>query len=557
MSTRIAVATLTAAGAWAVAAWWAVPMAVAAARPAASGLLGQLLKEFAQQWPPLAEAGLTLCLLAGLLAIVMARPGWFTRVVGPAAPEALAGIRILACAVLLLDVTTENLTGTAILPPSMRNPVGLTKALSLLPGFETFQADARALGLFQGATVALLTAGLIGWKTRLTLPAAAIATIVLGGLARQYAWFYHQGLIPCYVLLVLCATPCADAWSMDRRQAERRGDPVPPARAPQPIYGWARYACWVAIALPYFAAGASKLRFGGWTWWRATNMRSILFEDSLSPMEFNSPLSLWLSPAPDVVFMALGLAAVAGELGYVSVLLWPRARRVVPWVMAGMHAGIAALQNVLFLDLILLQLAFADLPAWVDRLRGRSAPSLSVAPSRPAVPPPRPLTAPILGVSVLAALLLVCWIHRIEMYPLTAMQMYTRPRGPIVAYQKVFVRHADGTESDQTFPRMAAVLRRNGRYRRILRSCLEPAQAEQCEAFLSAVGHAYNATRPAQARVHAVIVERWAWNFRMAPADPQRGQRIARAVIAISESGRAAVEEPLETTTAAAPHLVE
>jgi hypothetical protein len=29
-----------------------------------------------------------------------------------------------------------------------------------------------------------------------------------------------------------------------------------------PIYGWSRYVCWVMIALPYVAAGLSKLRHG-------------------------------------------------------------------------------------------------------------------------------------------------------------------------------------------------------------------------------------------------------------------------------------------------------
>ena len=33
-------------------------------------------------------------------------------------------------------------------------------------------------------------------------------------------------------------------------------------RVPLPVYGWARYTCWVAIAVSYWETGLSKLRVG-------------------------------------------------------------------------------------------------------------------------------------------------------------------------------------------------------------------------------------------------------------------------------------------------------
>src|SRR6185369_10114556 len=142
-----------------------------------------------------------------------------------------------------------------------------------------------------------------------------------------------------------------------------------PERSPA-VYGWARYACWAAIALPYTAAGCSKIRNGGVHWLDGTTMRRALLTDTLNPMQFGWTFSLDLAYLPDWVFTVLGLTAVGGEALYGLVLLFPWARLVFPVIMGMMHVGIIFLQNILFMDLLVLQLIFFDFTAvrkWIGR----------------------------------------------------------------------------------------------------------------------------------------------------------------------------------------------
>ena len=118
---------------------------------------------------------------------------------------------------------------------------------------------------------------------------------------------------------------------------------------------WPGFACWVALALPYVAAGLSKLRNGGSRWFAAENMRAILLTDSLNPMQFSFDLGLRLRHLPDAAFTGLALAAVALEIAFLAVLVSARARRALAVAMALTHVGILLMQNVFFPDLIALQ----------------------------------------------------------------------------------------------------------------------------------------------------------------------------------------------------------
>ena len=70
----------------------------------------------------------------------------------------------------------------------------------------------------------VLLLGVVGHGSRIVVPAAALCYLVMAGVLREYAWFYHTGLIPIYVLAVLSFTPCGDGWSLDRAIRIARGD---------------------------------------------------------------------------------------------------------------------------------------------------------------------------------------------------------------------------------------------------------------------------------------------------------------------------------------------
>jgi len=324
---------------------------------------------YLQKWDRLTLHYLLNCLGICLLMLVVSSPTFlrrFRRFAGEATPGSLGAIRMWTCAILLLTLSWEDLASIALLPVELREPekglrYGVMEYFYSLPiGFESFVTNGTSLRVFHWLTELILFLGAIGWRTRVVIPLAAFCAFLLNGILIDYSFFWHQNLVPIYLLFVLSFTPCGDGWSVDRLWKVYQGRPVPAADRGSPIYGWSRYACWVVIALPYVANGLGKLRDGGLFWWNATNMRSMLYHDTLTPREFDWAWSLYLAPAPDFLFATLGVFALVTEISFGMVLFSRIARRILPVMAIMMHIGILLLQRILFLDLILLQFVFFD-----------------------------------------------------------------------------------------------------------------------------------------------------------------------------------------------------
>lgn len=465
-------------------------------------------------------------------------------------PDSLAAIRVLTCVVLLASTVWEDLASSALLPSSMRQPMGFLELFYVLPGFEAFVQSQAALGAFEWFTICVLVLGCVGCFTRVTLPLGVLCYFLLAGILRQYAWFYHTGLIPLYMLAALSFTPCADAWSVDRLRWAARGRALPDVRRPASVYGLSRHLCYLVLAVPYCAAGLSKIRNGGLLqWWHPTAMRGILYTDSLNPMQFDFGWALPFPSAPDAIFSFLGIFTIVGEIGYISVLFSPAARRVMPAVMLLMHIGILFLQNILFFDLILLQLMFVDVRPVGAALRplfgGRFPPAASASPK-----PADQLSAGVvlsgrpevrIGVAALGLviLLLTCWILRIERFPLTGMQMYSRPaRSGISTYVQVWAYTTAGDTIrppfEETIPAIATI---DSRYRLVLAGAFRASEEgrrmgeEVCRDFLTRVADLYNPTVRREARITRFEVEQWKWDFERNPRDSRHGQVVDRFVV--------------------------
>jgi hypothetical protein len=516
---------------------------------------------YLQQWSAILYLGIFFWIGLWAFALVLHSPRFWQRYVGEAPPEALGALRILTCSILLLSTLWEDLPSTAALPRGLARSMGVLDILYALPsGFSWVVSNATALTVFQAGTAVLLGLGALGYRTRLTVPLAAGAYLLLGGILRQYAWFYHTGLVPAYVLAFLSCTPCGDGWSLDRLRRVRRGQPVPPSWQPAACYGWARYGCWMLIALPYVAAGLSKLRNGGLWWWEATNFRHILYRSVLSPMQFDFDGALALTRVPDAAVAMLGLLALLGEVLYGLVLFSRLARRVLPLLMVAMHAGILGLQNILFFDLILLQLAFVDLV----HQGGSSSPvpNSATAPGKPRKHPAKlagylryavlwkwrawlassvPETAVLHPGSPSATLhyyprllfgvssvLLLCWLCRLEFYPFTGMQMFSAYNtSGIVTYDKVFAYEASGSVVRAPIEQCLGAMA-DGRYRRVLAMAWEARHHEVCTRFFQTCGQRWNQLARGEKQIVQFEVQRWEWDFRSRPQDPTHGQMLAR-----------------------------
>jgi predicted DCC family thiol-disulfide oxidoreductase YuxK len=316
---------------------------------------------YLQVWDRLTMTCLVSSLGFLLIVLVSSSPAFIRRIVGEATPGTLGAIRMWTCSILLLTTLWEDLGSIAWLPAEVRHPRGILGYLYTLPiGFEGLVTSEMSLRVFQLLTELLLFLALVGWRTRVVLPLGAFCYFLLLGILIDHSFFWHQNLVPLYVMLVLCFTPCGDGWSVDRLRKIYRGQTVPDSGRASPVYGWSRYVCWVMIALPYVANGLSKLQDGGFFWWNPTNMRTNLYGDTLNPREFDWALSLHLAHAPDVFFSLMGLFTLFGETFFGLVLFSRIARRIFPVAAMMMHIGILLFQRILFLDLILLQLVFFD-----------------------------------------------------------------------------------------------------------------------------------------------------------------------------------------------------
>lgn len=504
------------------------------------------------QWVDIVYFGAIAGVVLAAFAVVLSRPAFARRLVGEATPGDIGAIRVLVCAVLLISTLWEDVASTAALPREQIRPMGFIGLLYLLPiGFDRFAASPVALELFDRITSVLLIFGMVGWKTKWTLPGAAVCYLIFGGLLRQYAWFYHTGLLALYMLAVLAILPAQHGFSLDRWVRLRKGRPVVP-EMPSRRYGWMRYALWTTLALPYVMAGLSKIRNGGLYWWEASNFKFILFQSSLRPMEFDFDLSLALSSAPEAVFEVLAITALGGELLYGLVLFSRRARWLMPALMLLMHLGILFMQNILFFDLIILQAVFFNFRPLIRRLRdvfepvtGRIHRLFDLTDlSAPRSVHPGELFGRRLTV-IIAGLLTACWLFRIEFYPLTGMQMFSSKRGEPVRYEVLLARRASG-EIDRAPVERSIRAMSDGRYRRILAMAFDPEREHITHAFLDSVRGRWNrrVSTPSDA-IERFEIQQWEWYFLSEPDDPNYGRVIQRR------------EYPVQRDNGAAPLAVE
>lgn len=306
--------------------------------------------------------------LAGLAALVAMlfvprlREAFERRCIPPANSVDLAFIRIVACAVLLLYVPTEELASQAAMGTEWFRPPGHMSLLGreLFDWFLSSEGRLQALTWFVFGSLAL---ALAGCATRLTLPLAAVSYFLFAALLRSFGKEFHEGYLGFYVLVVLCFLPCADAWSIDARWLRarwrrwlRRPQQTPPSRGE--LYRWGTWACYVAAALPYLQLGMSKLIEGGIYWFDGRSLRNYMLRDNINLTDFDFNLALRFYDIPVILFTIAGFFALLVELSYALVLVSPRLRRVLPACVALLHLGIWIGQDVRFLDAMLIPAIF-------------------------------------------------------------------------------------------------------------------------------------------------------------------------------------------------------
>src|SRR5438132_6215837 len=224
-------------------------------------------------------------------------------------------------------------------------------------------------------------------------------------------------------------------------------------------------------------------------------------------MHFDWGLSLRLVRAPDALFAMLGLASVALEVAFVMVLFSRAARRILPLLIILFHVAVLFLQNLLFLDLVVLQAIFFDC-AEPGGLLGGQTPADE---PRPASGQGRHAGLRYPALVAGAASVIVCaWITRIEFYPLTAMQMFSwRDRSGVVEYYKVLAHRRSGTADPAALRKCTY---RTFALTPVVKKAFDPAGRSICRDYLAMCAARRN--RQASDPVVRFEIQRWRWDLR-------------------------------------------
>lgn len=487
------------------------------------------------------DLGIVFCLGVGLLLWLSTSPSLAKRFVSEATADDLGFIRIIACLDLIVTALwLEDLPSTPLLPEAIRQPMGTIQFLYAIPGFETFSRSQAWLQGFELVTVLFLVLGMLGLWTRFTIPLSALTYCILGGLTRQYFYYYHQGLIVVYVLAALSFTPCGDGLSLDRWLAIRRRKLVVETTRSTSVYGWSRYTCWVVLVMAYLASGGSKLAVVGLSWLDPTNLRGMMYSCTLQRCNnYDWDVALRFGPhLPDFVFSLFGIAGTFAELAFVLVLFSQLARRIMPFLMVGLHLGIWTFQNILFVDFMILQLIFLDVE-WAKQVLSRWG--LFSAVRRPAriaaatfVRPLNVLLYPIL-ISAIVITISVCWFYRIYFYPLTGLHLFAyKDVSGVVVYERIYAQYASG-EKARIYPEDIIPAQAIASYKQVTQQCFskDAKKLYICDQYLGALADAYNANPShSENEIETFEVQRKQWDFKANPEDKNFGEIVGRHAFA-------------------------
>jgi predicted DCC family thiol-disulfide oxidoreductase YuxK len=298
--------------------------------------------------------------LAVMLVPVATTSRWFQeRIVGKATPGALGAIRMFVCLIAVHQAWHDGTMRAVNLVAEGRPRVsmGVMNFVYSL-GFERVISDANFLVAFKATAMTMLVLAAVGLFTRYTLVIGTVMYVVMMGIIRSYYWFNHTGVVPMYVLGVLCFTRCADGFSLDRFIRIWRQKPVHDKDEATYYYGWARWAAWAAICVPYALAGFSKMGNTGGMWWNGVNLMAMIYRNALRPIAESGDHVIAYNWVPVWAFTLVGLATIVTEVGMLSILFSRWARLVLPIGVLGMHIGILYTMTIPFYDLMLIQLVF-------------------------------------------------------------------------------------------------------------------------------------------------------------------------------------------------------
>jgi len=238
----------------------------------------------------------------------------------------LAVLRIVVCAVVLLNPATQDAVRLASLPHPLGTP---------LEGLWSFGVPVTPM-LARVAQVSLVGAcllAIVGVSTRASLVVATVAaTYVLGLPQRHGNVIHHHHLV--WLLALLAISPAGDALAYD----------APEARRSSRAYAAPLAAARVTIGFVYLFPGIWKLREAGLGWALSDNLRNQMWWKWL---QYDWTPAFRIDHHP-MLLRALGLGTLAFELSFVVLVLFRRTRLFALAMGLAFHLGTAWLMKIDF-----------------------------------------------------------------------------------------------------------------------------------------------------------------------------------------------------------------
>lgn len=272
----------------------------------------------------------------------------------------LAVFRITIALVLLGSVDVWSAQRWAALPSQARVvPPGLAFIVAELP-ISTLSVRLAQLALGVAAVL-----GLVGLFSRTAFAFAALAAFYVLGVPQLSGAVLHDHHLV-WFSLVLAASPCGDALSVDAWLARRRGRQTQPRLL---ACGVALWTVWLLIAGIFFFPGYCKLREAGIAWIDSDNLRNLLH---WKWMQMGSIPALRIDRFP-LFCRVLAGAVVLFELTFPLLIVNRRLR----WIALGsamtFHLATHYFMGLNFAALWLCYTALVDWRPLVLRIRSRFA----------------------------------------------------------------------------------------------------------------------------------------------------------------------------------------
>jgi hypothetical protein len=301
----------------------------------------------------------------------------FLALLAPDGPALdLAVFRITIAIFLAWNESVVLSDSIASLPPEARvAPIGVGWLVPLLP---ITPALVRAVRWILWA--ACLTGG-VGWCARASFAVASMAAFYVM-LAPQLtgAVFHDHHLL--WFAVLLAASPCGDALSIDAWLARRRGKPLPThGRA----HGAAIRLAWIFLGCVFFFPGVHKLLTSGLAWVTSDNLRNQMWwkwaEDPTTEPSFR------IDRHPQLL-RVLAALTIGFELTFLPLVFanrWTRALAVLSALV--FHQATDYFMGVRFTVLWVTYGVFVPWEAVLVRAMGRA---MAVATGDDVAPSPRP-----------------------------------------------------------------------------------------------------------------------------------------------------------------------